>query len=349
MNENEDQLPEDEDRELEEQLHEAVRKLIPAVRIARNVTRALSRLTSVGAETAAAALEARGSRFRLQTARNEYLINLLAKLEKGDSRLAVRVAARLLDEQHRVDQVVFDAVRRVLEAAPSAAAEEGTEQISDSWFNSFRREAGDRTEQEMRERFARILAGEIRCPGTFSLKTLRTVGTLSQSTAALFRRAASLHFGQLGIVPTEGGALRFQVVDARIPAIGGHLGENSLRREGMDYFALVELMENDLLHTDLNSWRIYNASIATPQAGTTVVLPFLHQGRQWTLVPLPTFRLNFQLKVHGAAFTGVGKELLRIVDLETDAKFLDKVRAHLNRNHVDMVIRSSDRTHATSG
>ena len=75
--------------------------------------------------------------------------------------------------------------------------------VDDDWIQSFRREAVDRSQGEMREVFVRILAGEIQEPGTFSIKAVRTVGSLSQSTASLFRKAASLRVG-LEVISLKG-------------------------------------------------------------------------------------------------------------------------------------------------
>ena len=65
---------------------------------------------------------------------------------------------------------------------------------------------------------------------TFSIKTLRTVGTLIQSSAELFQRAASLRVGLE--VPTPSGEAHLKIIDARIPGLDGHLGKTAYRRKG---------------------------------------------------------------------------------------------------------------------
>ena len=97
----------DEDQELEGQLLTVVRKTIPVLRVARNATKVLRQLSSVGAETVVAALEAGTSWFRLKQAGNERVIAQLAELPAEQSAIGIKVAERLLEEQLRIDHVVI--------------------------------------------------------------------------------------------------------------------------------------------------------------------------------------------------------------------------------------------------
>ena len=331
---------EDNERELEAQALAVVKKFIPVVSVAKNATKVLRRLTSVGTNTLVAALEAGTSWFHLKKAHNEHLIAQLAELPAGQSAIVVKVTGRLIEEQRRINQLVFEAIEHVQISDQTAPSEEGRREIDDDWIESFRGEAVDRSQGEMRETFARILAGEIREPGTFSIKTLRTVGALSQSTANLFRKTASLRVG-MEIVRSNviGSAPRVLVLDARLPALGGQLGDNYLKSEGLAYERLIELTEHGLLHSDYDSWKEYGAAMVSPHSPL-----FFHQGRRWALIPLTNFKAGSNLIIHGAKFTTVGQELLHIVDIESDAGFLDKVRTYLKGKHVKMVAHSSSMT-----
>ncbi len=334
--------PERDDDEFEKQILAVVKKAIPVLHAAKNTTKVLHRLSSVGADTIVAALEAGTSWFRLKKVRNEQLIAQLAELPIPQSPMGAKVAERLVEEQRRIDQLVFTAIEHVQASDHSVLSEEkradeGSDEIDDDWIESFRREAADRSQGEMRETFARILAGEIREPGTFSIKTLRTVGALGQSTASLFRKAASLRIG-MEIATSNDGSSRPHVLDARIPALSGKLGSNYLQDQGLDYGRIIELTENGLLHPDLNSWQIYNSAMPHPQIGLRGgVVPFVHQDQRWILIPLPEFKAGSELKLHGTKFTTVGQELLHIVDIERNPEFLEKVQAYLKGQHVDMV------------
>jgi len=335
MDENEPMQSGETDEDVEAQLLSFVKKIVPAVRTARNVTKVVRRLSSIGTNTVIAALEAKTSRLQLERTRNEWLIAQLAQLPSGRSPVGLKVAERLLDEQHRVDQVVFAALQQVLDSDDSPLAESGGDEVDDDWIESFRREAVDRSQSEMRETFVRILAGEVRQPGTFSIRTLRTVGALSQSTASLFQRAASLRIGAERTVHWPGGETRLEIFDARIPALDGQLGDNCLRAEGLDYERLSELTENGLLHASYTSWYGYDAAIPREDGGLR--LPLVHQNRKWALVPGQGYKMESPFKVTGAEFTTVGKELLHIVDMKKDDAFLNKVQAYFRGRHLEMV------------
>ena len=338
----------DADHELEAQILTVVKKIIPVLRVAKNTTKVLRRLSFVGADTFVAALEAGTSWFRLAKARNEHIIAQLAELPSEQSAIGVKVAARLLEEQSRIDQLVFEAIEHVQASDHSVLSEEGKDderkdEIDDDWIESFRREAADRSQGEMRETFVRILAGEIREPGAFSIKTLRTVGALSQSTAKLFRKAASLRVS-MEIIASANVSPRLLVLDARVPSLGGDLDQNYLQDEGLGYNCLIKLTENGLLHPVYDSWQTYDLVIPSPQLNGRAAAHLFHQDQKWELIPLPDFKARESLKIHGAKFTTVGQELLHIVDIESDAAFLNKVRTYLKSQHVEMVTLSSSTT-----
>lgn len=62
----------------------------------------------------------------------------------------------------------------------------GPDTVSDDFMNRFERYAEDATSDDIRQRWGRVLASEIRKPGTFSAKVLRIVDELDPTTAALF-------------------------------------------------------------------------------------------------------------------------------------------------------------------
>ncbi len=56
-------------------------------------------------------------------------------------------------------------------------------EIEDDWLNLFSRLSEDKSSEELQNLFGRILAGEIKRPGTFSLRTIQLLGTLSKRDA----------------------------------------------------------------------------------------------------------------------------------------------------------------------
>ena len=66
--------------------------------------------------------------------------------------------------------------------------------INDDWLNRFETEARQKSSEEMQRRFARILAGEIEKPGSYSIKAVKILGELNQNAASLFKKLCSIWY-----------------------------------------------------------------------------------------------------------------------------------------------------------
>ncbi|WP_395391455.1 DUF2806 domain-containing protein [Novosphingobium sp. BL-8A] len=75
----------------------------------------------------------------------------------------------------------------VIETAP-------TEVIDDDWLNVFERYAEDASSERMQNLWGRVLAGEVRTPGRYSLRTLRFLSEFSQVDALNFAEIANSSF-----------------------------------------------------------------------------------------------------------------------------------------------------------
>lgn len=71
----------------------------------------------------------------------------------------------------------------------------GGETLSDGFLNRWERYAEDATSDQVREKWGRILASEIRAPGTFSSKVMRVIDELEPETALLFERVCKARVG----------------------------------------------------------------------------------------------------------------------------------------------------------
>ena len=61
----------------------------------------------------------------------------------------------------------------------------------DDWLNAFENEVCQKSSEEMQERFARLLAGEIKRPETFSIRAIKLLGQIEPETASIFRTFCS--------------------------------------------------------------------------------------------------------------------------------------------------------------
>ena len=255
------------------------------------------------------------------------------------SGLPPSVAHEMVSRQVAIDTLVGDALGRIAQDAkpdtgPTAETKTSGESSDDEWFDVYRREAADRSAGEMREAFVRVLEGEIRHPGAFSVQTLRVLGTISMATAERFRRAASVCMSR---VPD----------DARIPAVGGRLGTNCLADVGLSFDVLTQLTENGLLHPDYSCELPYGSiNYLSPgvRMPPNTQLPFRHQGRSWVLVGASDALGVKPVHVAGAAFSTAGRELLKVVNLELLPEFTARLKAHFAKSKYEMVEVAEDVT-----
>lgn len=263
-----------------------------------------------------------------------------AEIVANTSGLPLPMVLNTLIRQRRIDELTVDAVRRIEEKQDERdvgdSEDTGTADRSHTtnrWFETLMQEAGTVDEDDVREAFTRVLANEIESPGACSVKTLRILGAMSRSTAQRFRRAVSVS------IRLEVGAQN--IMDARIPAVGGTLGQNCLQDDGLSYSVLTDLTENGLVHPDYGSRQPYGPldvpDKARQQLGSAPQIPFAHQDAMWMLIPKDNSKKATSVRVVGAQLTTCGIELLRVVDVEPLPKFTEKLTGHFSQSGYSMV------------
>jgi hypothetical protein len=198
--------------------------------------------------------------------------------------------------------------------------------IDDDWLNSFEKEASQKSTEEMQLLFGRILASEINQPSSFSIKTVKLIGQLDSRAANLFRLLCSLSI-----------SLSFgdnNIIDARVLSLGGNAGSNSLQNYGLNFDQLNVLQEYGLIISDFNSYMNYGVSVAI---GETVPFPLKYQNRYWGLVPSAERTADQELRLNGVALSRSGKELLKIVDIETNDLFTAAIKDFFQKQNLLMV------------
>ena len=112
---------------------------------------------------------------------------LLASALAGDRALESlhrKQKVKLENKEHIVHQVIEE-----LKALPPPNVPDGgSEELDDDWMNIFERHAEDASSDRLRRIWARVLAGEVRAPGSFALSTLRTISELDQPIAQTFQK-----------------------------------------------------------------------------------------------------------------------------------------------------------------
>jgi hypothetical protein len=115
-----------------------------------------------------------------------------------------RSAARR-DYQERKRQENIEKITTVAAAELARESAVPEERPDPDWVARFFGSAEDITSQQLQELWGRILAGEIRKPGSYSLCTLQLVRNINQEDAELFERVGRLALrpGAVAMIPVE--------------------------------------------------------------------------------------------------------------------------------------------------
>lgn len=199
------------------------------------------------------------------------------------------------------------------------------EEISEDWLNIFEKEASNKSSDEMRLLFGKILAGEIAKPKSYSIKTIKIIAQLDNRAANLFQTYCSLS------ISLQAGS---HIIDGRVVSLEGSAGSNALKEYGLSFGNLNVLQEYGLIISDYNSYTGYLPCIANER--NQVAFPFKHQGKLFGLVPQDDKKID-DLNLHGVALSNSGKELLNIVDITPSIKYTNDLAEYFKKRGLKMV------------
>ena len=132
----------------------------------------------------------------------------------GYAQVAVdKYVGKIIGEQFNLDKISAIAVDELKSAEPDNPTSQDTnepnkvksadstnqdtndgekETISDVWINIFGTEARPQSTEDMQLLFGRILAGEFKQPGSYSIRTIKKLVEFNQDAAVLFKKLCSL-------------------------------------------------------------------------------------------------------------------------------------------------------------
>ncbi len=284
---------------------------IPAP-IRQNVLKALDRLGSALIDIPVGALERRSSekraesesRIKITEAVNAQIVQQIKVDPEFPQRASNTFAKKILREQYNLEKILGFATdilkRKKYDNSTNQQAESETEKsIDDDWFNIFEKEASQKSTEEVQRRFARVLAGEIEKPGSYSIKAVKTLGELDQEAATLFKKLCStcIAFENL----TDG-----CVLDARVLPLGkeDHKQKGEVGRYSLSSYQEDVLIEYGLIRL-IEEHSLYPYNLCIESLNNPMPQSFRHQGRDWFFDPFdPIQEFRFQ----GIAFSIVARE-----------------------------------------
>ena len=181
------------------------------------------------------------------------------------------------------------------------------------WSARFFNYIQDVSSDEMQLLWAKVLAGQIAQPGSVSIRALSILRNMDQPTAELFLvlRSACISLAPDGM----------NILDARVPSLGGDANQNALRQFGLSFDNLNVLNEQGLIIGDYRSWYDIRMCVSTfgmidNRENVLIRVPFKFQDRYWVLEPQAEHEAGSEYRVSGVALTQAGRELSTIVDCQ---------------------------------
>ncbi|MXX79947.1 MAG: DUF2806 domain-containing protein [Chloroflexi bacterium] len=202
------------------------------------------------------------------------------------------------------DEQVRNALAIAKEAFENLAYEVfSTEDVDEEWQDRFWDDAKRKYTQEARSVYAKILAGELRQPGSISKMTLSVLDDLDQRTAEIFQRYCTLaaRFSRITAVMYEPPDLDW--------------ADNGLAEFGVDYEDIGRLAEHGLIRDASSQMEATLYIDRTEDIPNAVTLQFMIAGTAYNLKAVPGKDYTHMQIVLA---TATGNELARFVEPSPD-------------------------------
>ena len=205
----------------------------------------------------------------------------------------------------------------------------------DNWIASFCDSAKDISREEIQELWARVLAREIQNPDSVSIRTLAILKTLDTKTARLFETLCSMCF-----VANQ----KDNPLNAVVPSFSGDPGENALIDYELSFNGLNRLSDHNLIMLEYSSVAVWNSrcDLILPvmdcrqQISVTTTF-FQFQGKKWALRATQQYEGDFLLRISGITLKSAGQELLSVMNVKQNDKFMEYVKTNLLSKGIEMV------------
>jgi hypothetical protein len=233
-----------------------------------------------------------------------------AKKFKTDEELVERAinhfGGKLFKEQINREKITAKAIDELKNDPPT---QDSDSEIDEDWLSMFSRIAEQKSNADVQLFLAKILAGEIRKPGSYSPQTIQILSTLSQNVARIFQSFCDVSFSQ-GLI-----GVAWLITDPF-----GQAGGNGLSSLGLSYGQLTMLQDAGLIQHDLNAWRDIPPVL--------FMMPFDIGGRNYQMIQADQSEQNkiqTQRRVTMLNFTESGQQLRSVLHLGTNSDYEAKI------------------------
>ena len=279
------------------------------------------------------------SRIRIREALTDEIIQRLEIDPEFPQRAVELFGNRILREQFSLEKILGFTTdmlknKKYNDSSDQRGGSGSEKSMSEDWFNIFEKEASQKSSEDMQLRFAKVLAGEIEKPGSYSIRAVKALSDMDQTVANLFQKLCSVCVALEN--PFDNG-----IIDIRVPSLGKSPGQNSLKKYGLSYRNLNILNEYGLIIADYNSWSQYQLAIVDRR---NVIKFFLrYRGKCWVLIPSSEHSESNEFKLSGIQLTNVGRELFHIIEQAPMQQYTQELRDFLKTQQLEMAEVSIDR------
>ncbi|WP_206483235.1 TIGR03899 family protein [Thalassotalea sp. G2M2-11] len=249
------------------------------------------------------------SHMQLLTLAKQFVVDgaLLSPDKQAPLEERMRKRERLLQlrKQQNLENIIQKAI-------PYCSSNEVTDRADQDWFNSFTALAEDISNNTMQELWAKILAGEIAAPGSFSLKSLSAFRNLSISEAKLLSKACAL-----AVRDHSYRNMRIISGASQTPGLFNFFSKSreqhiNLSQFGLAYSELLTLADNHLIF-------IQETETSPISKGESISLNY--NGSPFTIV---ADKNNCLLRFY--KFTPVGSELAQLIGDNANQKYFNSIK-----------------------
>lgn len=228
-----------------------------------------------------------------------------------DERADRRERLSLLRKQQNLENIIKKSVAY-------CSKTEITDRADQDWFNKFLALAEDVSNRTMQDLWAKILAGEVSKPGSFSLKSLKAFQLMSINEAKLLAKACSL-----AVKDSSKNNIRIISGCYQTPSLFNFFNKNrerkiSLNQFGLSYTELLTLADNNLL---------FIQQTETSPLNKKEELRFNYNGQGIQLTALKN-----QSIVNFYKFTPIGTELANLIGDNSSKEYLGTLKENLSQH-----------------
>ncbi len=278
-----------------------------------------------------AVLEGKASRARSETEQSILLESAVIEAMRRElgnvdnKKLSSQVRGLVQDylQKHHSRKRVLELA--VKEVATDPGSDDATGKPSDDFMAFFKGKVDSLGTDEARMLFAKVLAGEVKRPGSFSKPAMSILAEMDEDVGSLFERLCNMSVALPAGIPIE-------FWKPRVLTLGmGNAGSNALRDFGLGFDQLNILNEAGLIISDYNSYNLLFGQIELAgRAHTLSVKP------QPDMTAGKVAAEGVLQQMHGVAFTKAGGELRKIVSIAPYEPYVTRLRAEFEKFGVIM-------------